>query len=116
MSLKVIGAWIGGFFTVCATCITAYNYGGNIYDFPHKLALLDKIPALEDRLAKLETRSAGIGIAGPEGPKGADGRPGRQGEIGPQGERGPPGPKGEPGVTPAQLADFDKRLSAFDHR
>lgn len=120
MSLKAIWTWIGGAFAACGLCVTAYNYGGNVYEFQKKLANLDRISGLEERLARLEARAPGgaasLGPQGAEGPRGPEGRPGRQGEAGPQGERGPVGPKGEPGTTPAQIADFEKRLAMLERR
>jgi hypothetical protein len=110
MSLKAVIGWCGGAAAACTTAVTLYNYGGNIYDFQHKLGQLDKISTLEDRIKQLEARVSANGVAGPEGPRGFDGKPGRTGDAGPS------GPKGEPGVTLAQLADFERRLASLEKR
>ena len=79
---------------------------------------------LSQRLAQLENSVAALertrgGIQGPAGPKGADGPTGPQGErgtSGPAGPIGPQGPKGEQGATAPQVAEFEKKLIAFEKR
>jgi hypothetical protein len=119
MSLKAILSWIGAAIAACTACVTAYNYGGNVYEFQKKLANLDRIGVLEEKISKLEARPQTNSGIGSEGPRGADGKPGRQGDSGPQGDRGPPGPKGEKGeagTTPQQLSEIEKRLIALEKR
>ena len=55
-----------------------------------------------------------IGAIGPPGPVGVAGRPGPPGPAGAVGASGPAGPQGEPGITPEQVAAFEKRITTLE--
>jgi hypothetical protein len=109
--IKKLWAWALGFCTICGGLYAFVNHADDISDFKRRMASLDKMASIESRLAALEA-SKQIGTAG-EGPRGADAKPGKQGEAGPQGERGP---KGDAGITPQQVADFDKRIASLERK
>jgi hypothetical protein len=111
-SVKGVSTAVVGFCSFCGVV------GGAAVYFADYKKKIDTIDDLQMRISKLELRPVNLGGSGtgPEGPRGQDGKQGRQGDVGPSGERGPPGPKGDPGITPAQLAEFDRRFVELEKR
>jgi hypothetical protein len=97
---KIIGA-----FSAIGSVVTVVAYLPQIIEGYEKTKAVYQLPAKVEELKTAQKASIG-----PEGPRGQQGLSGKQGDSGPQGDRGP---KGDPGVTPAQLADLDRRLAVI---
>jgi hypothetical protein len=102
--------------TGCALCGIATGIIATVLTYKEKLDGIDKLQARIDALERVSSSSGKPGVGGVQGDRGPQGIQGRPGDPGLQGERGPPGPKGDPGIQPAQITDFERRLSALEKR
>lgn len=103
--------------TACGLCGIATGIVATVLTYKAKL---DSIDILQAKTALLEAKPSGgtgsVGLAGQKGDRGPPGVAGPEGPAGPQGERGIIGPRGDAGVSPGQLAEFERRLAAIEKR